>query len=98
MQNLNLCWNEIITDDGIQHMTNMQILTLTCDKKITDNGIKHMTKMQKLHYNGNITFEGTEHMKFVDTRPTKAKFCLLVRNTRLKTSFKKKQNAAKCRS
>ena len=53
MQTLDLCWNTIITDDGIKHMTKMQILYFGIDTNITDNGIKDMIQMQNLHLGWN---------------------------------------------
>ena len=39
MQELNLCYNDNITNEGIKGMTNMQELNLCYNDKITNEGI-----------------------------------------------------------
>jgi hypothetical protein len=62
--NLNLEYNNMITNEGIKNMIHMQTLNLKNNNTITNEGIKNMIQMQTLNleHNSTITNEGIINM------------------------------------
>jgi len=59
IERLNLCWNNIITNEGIKGLIYLKNLGLCHNKQITDEGIKGLSNLKKLtlSYNVGITNE-----------------------------------------
>ena len=64
IRNLNLGWNEKITDEGIKNLINLKDLNLWRNEKITDEGIKNLINLKNLNLwrNEQITDEGIKNL------------------------------------